>query len=564
MFRFSAAPHIQTAPHMLMILVPCVAVPLVLILITIIVCVCRKNKQYNSTHKPLGRGSKNQQPLEMNQVAKVPLTVTEFSLNAIRFHQELGEGAYGKVYRGELLGLHSDKSVTKVAVKTLKEGSAAKLQNDFRHEVELMSDLHHANIMCLLGVSLNQQPMCMLFELMSHGDLHQYLFKHSPHGSDLSQEDSGLSPADLLYICTQVGAGMEYLAAHHYVHRDLAARNVLVGESLAIKISDFGLSRDVYSCDYYRIEGKSLMPLRWMPPEAILYGRFSVDSDVWSFGVVLWEIYSFGLQPYYGFSNTEVIEMVRARQILPCPEDCPQRIYSLMVECWHEVASRRPTFKEMHSTMRQWRSEVLANHNPHMLGATSSNGGNSWQQGPHNNQSGPLNNLGGPLNNQSGRSSSTHTSQHSGSGGYAYPPPHHNYPAPNGGLPHIIDNPMNGYAPNHYSPTPQSQQQFHGYPNPMQSYQPASMHHYAPAPQPTYQQSSPQPHNQVIPPQAPLYKRPSPPPSTTSHKSANAESPDSINHSYPQPNSHINQYNQMVADNFQPPMYIPHQKLAEI
>lgn len=118
---------------------------------------------------------------------------------------------------------------------------------------------------------------------------------------------------------------MEYLASHSYVHKDLAARNVLVGEQLHVKISDLGLSREIYSSDYYCLQPKTLLPIRWMPPEAITYGKFSSDSDIWSFGVVLWEMFSYGLQPYYGFSNQEVMEMVRKRQLLPCPEDCPPR-----------------------------------------------------------------------------------------------------------------------------------------------------------------------------------------------------------------------------------------------
>lgn len=113
-----------------------------------------------------------------------------------------------------------------------------------------------------------------------------------------------------------------------------------------------GNARDeihAYFCFFFRVQSKSLLPVRWMPPESILYGKFTTESDVWSYGVVLWEIYSYGLQPYYGYNNQEVIDMIRSRQLLPCPEDCPSRVYSLMVECWHEVPSRRPHFPELHA-----------------------------------------------------------------------------------------------------------------------------------------------------------------------------------------------------------------------
>lgn len=132
----------------------------------------------------------------------------------------------------------------------------------------------------------------------------------------------------------QVAAGMEYLASHSYIHKDLAARNILVGEHLHVKISDLGLSRELYSSDYYLIQPKTLLPIRWMPPEAIAYGKFNTDTDIWSFGVVLWEIFSYGLQPYYGFSNQEVMEMVRKRQLLPCPEDCPPRYNIIEFHCY--------------------------------------------------------------------------------------------------------------------------------------------------------------------------------------------------------------------------------------
>ena len=333
-----------------------------------------------------------QQPQQQRMRAK------EFPLQSVRFMQELGEGAFGKVYQGELIGMISP-GATLVAIKTLKPGANQKTRQDFKREADLMTDLRHPNIVCLIGVCFAEDPQCMIFEHMAHGDLHEFLITHSPNiDSDASEpcmEDSSnvLNPTDMSFIAIQIAAGMEYLAGHHYVHRDLAARNCLVGENLTVKISDFGLSRDIYAADYYRVQSKSLLPVRWMPPESILYGKFTNESDVWSFGVVLWEIYSYGLQPYYGYSNQEVIEMIRSRQLLPCPEDCPSRMYAFMVECWHEVPGRRPTFAEIHNRLRHWEGFAPG---AYPAGSTTSHSmcNASQHSGSHHSSTGPSNNTG--------------------------------------------------------------------------------------------------------------------------------------------------------------------------
>lgn len=287
------------------------------------------------------------------------LRVRQYMLHHVRFVEELGEGAFGKVYKGELTQLNGERIY--VAVKALKENASTKTQADFRREIDLISDLKHDNIVCILGVVLKEEPLCMLFEYMAQGDLHEFLISHAPSENN---GNGSLSQTQFLHISLQICDGMEYLASHHYVHRDLAARNCLVGDNLTVKISDFGLSRDIYSSDYYRVQSKSLLPVRWMPSESILYGKFTTESDVWSFGVVLWEIYSFGLQPYYGYSNQEVINMVRSRQLLACPDTCPSAVYSLMVECWHEQGVRRPSFAEIGHRLKIWyqnqkRSELI-------------------------------------------------------------------------------------------------------------------------------------------------------------------------------------------------------------
>ncbi|GFT86851.1 inactive tyrosine-protein kinase transmembrane receptor ROR1 [Nephila pilipes] len=386
----------------LYILLPTIALVALLGLLLGLWCVKRRTKP--SPKPPMKNPKVPMRPIsqqgphqQMEMKALIPrsnVRVPEVPLNTVRFLQELGEGAFGKVYCGELLSLHGNGSVTPVAIKTLKENATQKTQHDFQREAELMSDLHHPNIVCLLGVCMREEPMCMLFEYMSQGDLHEYLILHSPRSDVSANSEDGTSHIlelpDFLYIAKQIAAGMEYLSGHHYVHRDLAARNCLVGDNLTVKISDFGLSRDIYSSDYYRVQSKSLLPVRWMPPESILYGKFQTESDVWSFGVVLWEIFSYGLQPYYGYNNQEVIDMIRSRQLLPCPEDCPAHIYGLMVECWHEIFSRRPTFKELHTRLSSWLDmlELSRQSRTHSIahsGSTAQNGSQHSSTGPSNN-----------------------------------------------------------------------------------------------------------------------------------------------------------------------------------
>ncbi|OXB82156.1 UNVERIFIED_CONTAM: hypothetical protein H355_009035, partial [Colinus virginianus] len=382
--------------EILYILVPSVTIPLAIALLFFFICICRNNQK--SSSPPVQRQPKHVrgQNVEMSMLNayKPKSKAKELPLSAVRFMEELGECAFGKIYKGHLYLPGMDHAQL-IAIKTLKDFNNPQQWAEFQQEASLMAELHHPNIVCLLGVVTQEQPVCMLFEYMNQGDLHEFLIMRSPH-SDVgcsSDEDgtvkSSLDHGDFLHIAVQIAAGMEYLSSHFFVHKDLATRNILIGEQLHVKISDLGLSREIYSADYYRVQNKSLLPIRWMPPEAIMYGKFSSDSDIWSFGVVLWEIFSFGLQPYYGFSNQEVIEMIRKRQLLPCSEDCPPRMYSLMTECWHDLPSRRPRFKEIHARLRSW--EGLSSH----TSSTTPSGGNATTQTTSLSAS-PVSNLSNP------------------------------------------------------------------------------------------------------------------------------------------------------------------------
>ncbi|XP_038066705.1 inactive tyrosine-protein kinase transmembrane receptor ROR1-like, partial [Patiria miniata] len=350
-------------PEVLYIVVPAIAVLLFIAVILgcVIMWLRQQRTQRYASHKGL-----NNRPAEMVALQQKP-QVRDFPLAAVKFQEVLGEGTFGKVYKGELMGLEHQYSVNPVTIKTLKENSASKMEQDFNREAEVMASLRHPNIISLLGVCTTEQPLCMLFEFMPHGDLHEFLVRHSPNsdvgfGSGDDETQSSLDQSDFLSIAIQIASGMEYLSSRLFVHRDLAARNCMVGDNLQIKIADFGLSRDIYSADYYHMQAQVLLPIRWMAPEAVMFGRFSVESDIWSFGVVLWEIYSYGLQPFYGYNNQEVIDMIRTRHILPCPSGCPPHMYVLMTESWNEAPNLRPTFKAINARLRSWEALPAANH----------------------------------------------------------------------------------------------------------------------------------------------------------------------------------------------------------
>nr|AHA36632.1 MHC class II invariant chain/neurotrophic tyrosine kinase receptor type 1 fusion protein [Homo sapiens]CDI70969.1 CD74-TRKA [Homo sapiens] len=268
---------------------------------------------------------------------------------------ELGEGAFGKVFLAECHNLLPEQDKMLVAVKALKEASESARQ-DFQREAELLTMLQHQHIVRFFGVCTEGRPLLMVFEYMRHGDLNRFLRSHGPDakllagGEDVAPGPLGLG--QLLAVASQVAAGMVYLAGLHFVHRDLATRNCLVGQGLVVKIGDFGMSRDIYSTDYYRVGGRTMLPIRWMPPESILYRKFTTESDVWSFGVVLWEIFTYGKQPWYQLSNTEAIDCITQGRELERPRACPPEVYAIMRGCWQREPQQRHSIKDVHARLQ--------------------------------------------------------------------------------------------------------------------------------------------------------------------------------------------------------------------
>ncbi|GAB5579736.1 BDNF/NT-3 growth factors receptor isoform X2 [Prionailurus iriomotensis] len=288
-----------------------------------------------------------------NSQLKPDTFVQHIKRHNIVLKRELGEGAFGKVFLAECYNLCPEQDKILVAVKTLKDASD-NARKDFHREAELLTNLQHEHIVKFYGVCVEGDPLIMVFEYMKHGDLNKFLRAHGPDAVLMAEGNppTELTQSQMLHIAQQIAAGMVYLASQHFVHRDLATRNCLVGENLLVKIGDFGMSRDVYSTDYYRVGGHTMLPIRWMPPESIMYRKFTTESDVWSLGVVLWEIFTYGKQPWYQLSNNEVIECITQGRVLQRPRTCPQEVYELMLGCWQREPHMRKNIKGIHTLLQ--------------------------------------------------------------------------------------------------------------------------------------------------------------------------------------------------------------------
>eukprot|EP00063_Salmo_salar_P019957 XP_013994792.1 PREDICTED: discoidin domain-containing receptor 2-like isoform X1 [Salmo salar] len=320
--------------------------------------------------------------VNMSLLSGKDTAMREFPRDKLTFKEKLGEGQFGEVHLCEAEGMQnivekdpseavndlsnevegSNDTPILVAVKTLREDANKNARNDFLKEIRIMSRLRDPNIVSLLAVCVESDPLCMITEYMENGDLNQFLSSHQLDEVEeiQSSDKATVSYSNLMSMATQVASGMKYLSSLNFVHRDLATRNCLVGKNYTIKIADFGMSRNLYRGDYYRIQGRAVLPIRWMSWESILLGKFTMASDVWAFGVTLWEILTLcEEQPYSQFSDEQVIENTgeffrdQGKQVyLPRPACCPDAVYSsLMLGCWRRNAKQRPTFQEIYSQL---------------------------------------------------------------------------------------------------------------------------------------------------------------------------------------------------------------------
>ncbi|XP_045337384.1 ephrin type-A receptor 4 isoform X5 [Leopardus geoffroyi] len=260
----------------------------------------------------------------------------EIDASCIKIEKVIGVGEFGEVCSGRLKV--PGKREICVAIKTLKAGYTDKQRRDFLSEASIMGQFDHPNIIHLEGVVTKCKPVMIITEYMENGSLDAFLRKN----------DGRFTVIQLVGMLRGIGSGMKYLSDMSYVHRDLAARNILVNSNLVCKVSDFGMSRvleDDPEAAYTTRGGK--IPIRWTAPEAIAYRKFTSASDVWSYGIVMWEVMSYGERPYWDMSNQDVIKAIEEGYRLPPPMDCPIALHQLMLDCWQKERSDRPKFGQI-------------------------------------------------------------------------------------------------------------------------------------------------------------------------------------------------------------------------
>ncbi|KAI1709089.1 protein tyrosine kinase domain-containing protein [Ditylenchus destructor] len=254
----------------------------------------------------------------------------------LELKRKLGDGNFGEVWLGKWRG------IVEVAIKTMKPGTMS--PEAFLGEAQIMKQCDHPNLVKLYAVCTTEEPFYIITEYMVGGAMLQYL----------RDDRNALTIQAMVDMIAQIANGMKYLEERKLVHRDLAARNVLVGEKISgvpvVKVADFGLARKLMEEDIYEARTGAKFPIKWTAPEAAQCGNFTVKSDVWSYGILLYEIFTRGQVPYPGMHNREVIEQVEQGYRMPCPKNCPEQIYhEVMLKCWDKLSDRRPTFAFLYS-----------------------------------------------------------------------------------------------------------------------------------------------------------------------------------------------------------------------
>ncbi|XP_060872661.1 proto-oncogene tyrosine-protein kinase receptor Ret-like isoform X1 [Metopolophium dirhodum] len=296
----------------------------------------------------------------------------EFPRSRLILEQVIGEGEFGKVLKAQAIDIPGTKGMSTVAVKTIKNDAGKTEKDDLLSEYNLLKDVNHPNVVKLLGAcTTHEGPFYLIIEYAKYGSLRSYLRKSrildnnanglvSNTAGNFQQNESlismafplyPISPRDILKFAWQISKGMAYLAELKLVHRDLAARNVLVTEDKVCKISDFGLTRDVYEDNAYFKKTKGRVPVKWMAPESLADHIYTSRSDVWSFGILLWELVTLGAVPYPGIIVQDLFKLLKEGYRMDKPNNCSVELYDIMNNCWAEDQYRRPSFKSLTTSL---------------------------------------------------------------------------------------------------------------------------------------------------------------------------------------------------------------------
>ena len=329
-----------------------------------------KESNDTATDKAMENGNEESVYASIYDVPAISATNTvkllEIKPENIHKIKTLGTGNFGKVILANTVGLSmkdlkmsdTDDDKTKsirVAVKQLKKSVSTSGREAFDKELKFTSRLNHPNVIRILGACTLDDPFIMI-EYMEKGDLNEYLLNFDTISPGNGPPDGfTISMGTLTNMSAQIAAAMAYLSSHNFIHRDLATRNCLVGSNLQIKVADFGMSRSLYESHYYVIKGYAVLPVRWMARECF-YGQFSAKTDVWAFGVTMWEIFTLAKDiPYEDMDEKEIVvdatKKDGSRKLLEQPENCPQEVYNVMLKCWTSDPKLRATFEELHTAL---------------------------------------------------------------------------------------------------------------------------------------------------------------------------------------------------------------------
>ncbi|XP_078379860.1 uncharacterized protein LOC144662799 [Oculina patagonica] len=366
---------------------------LLVILIVIISVISRRRRQIPAVPKRAKRGSKSlsradltdsiqmttvvqqeadAQSIETNEVSSTTYEIPnssdymplhpstrswEIRREQVNIIKNIGNGAFSQVAKATAKNFHGNQDVT-VAVKMLKENAPDSDRKDLLSELELMKKLKpHPHVIKLLGCVTETDPLLVLIEYVPYGDLLGYLRKsRGLNDTYFNNPDrkpkTNLTSQQLMRFAWQIADGMTYLSSRKIIHRDLAARNVLVGEGEKCKVTDFGMARNVHQDDIYTKQSRGRLPVKWTAYEALLYGTYTTQSDVWSYGVLLYEILTIGGSPYPGINARQIAMKLQEGFRMPKPKHVDSKIYQTMLNCWEQNPSDRPTFPKLKETMK--------------------------------------------------------------------------------------------------------------------------------------------------------------------------------------------------------------------